>query len=133
MFARVFSITEYGNYNSSGTAYSGYAGYSQPAPAGGAAGAATAPAPNYPSSQSYDQSGYNQQTSWGQQQGYGSYGATGDQTYSQQGVYAFLLIVFVSNLQCFRYFRVYVGKLGAIYHELIMPDIEENVGRLGEL
>jgi hypothetical protein len=94
LFVRVFSVTEYGNYNSSGTAYGGYAGYSQPAPAAGAAGAATAATPNYPSTQGYDQSGYNQQGSWGQQQGYGSYGATGDQTYSQQGLYAFLRIVF---------------------------------------
>lgn len=77
---------EYGNYNSGGTAYGGYAGYSQPAPAAGGAGAATAAAPNYPSTQGYDQSGYNQQGSWGQQQGYGNYGTTGDQTsYSQQG------------------------------------------------
>jgi hypothetical protein len=43
--------------------------------------------------QGYDQSDYNQQRSWGQQQGYGSYGATGDHTYSQQDLYAFVCIV----------------------------------------
>jgi hypothetical protein len=85
---------EYGSYGSGGTAYGGYAGYSQPAPAAGAAGGATVATQNYPSSQGYDQSGYNQQGSWGQQQGYGNYGASGDQTsYPQQGWYAFVFIL----------------------------------------
>jgi hypothetical protein len=110
--SHVFSFTEYGNYNSSGTAYGGYAGYSQPAPAAGAAGGATAATPNYPSTQGYDQIAYNQPGSWGQQQGYGSYGATGDQTYSQQGLYAFLL----SHLKYFGYCLVYMGKLCMLFH-----------------
>jgi hypothetical protein len=119
LFAHGFCFTEYGNYNSSGTAYGGYAGYTQPAPAAGAAGATTAATPNYPSTQSYDQSGYNQQGSWGQQQSYGSYGATGDQSYSQQGLYAFLRIVLVSHMKYFAYFHMYEGKRFVLYHKLV--------------
>lgn len=105
---------EYGSYGSGGTAYGGYAGYSQPTPAAGAAGGATAAAPNYPSSQGYDQSGYNQQGSWGQQQGYGNYGASGDQTsYPQQGLYAF--VFFLYFVPCFQYYYVYKRTLCLIF------------------
>jgi len=101
---------EYGSYGSGGTAYGGYAGYSQPTPAAGAAGGATPAAPNYPSSQGYDQSGYNQQGSWGQQQGYGNYGASGDQTsYPQQGLYAFVFFLYI--VQYVQYYCVYKRTL----------------------
>jgi hypothetical protein len=115
----IFAFIEYGSYNSGGTAYGGYAGYSQPAPTAGGAGATTAATSNYPSSQGYDQSGYNQQGSWGQQQGYGNYGTTGDQTsYPQQGYMdSSLYFLWLLNLEWI--FAYAYAKLCIIASELV--------------